>query len=326
MKQIILSYDYELFFGIRSGTVLKTLIEPTNLLLDTMDKYNQKGNFFVDWQTLKYLKEVNTERTISDYHLIENQLMDIVKRGHRIELHIHPHWVDAKYNGDGTWDYSDYHHYSLYSFTKEEVTQMFVEGAELLNSIARKVDPDYKVIAFRAGGWTVQPFDKLREGFLKTGITIESSVAIGAYRESPFFKYDFRKVHTTNVDNYRFEDDVTEEVKSGNFLEVPISSYQRGFINKVYDKLFRTFFKRYATPITDGTHKRYDLPPAQGTSIAMITMSTMCPFSIMRALRKSKNKLITLIDHPKDYSYSVKWCLWLFSKQYESITYQSLIN
>lgn len=87
------------------------------------------------------------------------------KRGHRIELHIHPHWVNAVYNGDGTWNYDDYSHYSLYSFTEDEVTSMFKEGTELLNKIAHKVDPNYKVIAFRAGGWTVQPFSKLKKDF-----------------------------------------------------------------------------------------------------------------------------------------------------------------
>ena len=41
-KKIILSFDYELFFGDKSGTVQKTLIEPTNALLDTMDKAGLK--------------------------------------------------------------------------------------------------------------------------------------------------------------------------------------------------------------------------------------------------------------------------------------------
>ena len=119
-KKIILSYDYELFFGDRSGTVVKSLIEPTNLLLNAMDSVGFKGNFFVDWQMLKYLKEANTERTLADYQLIVDQLKDMVCRGHRIELHIHPHWVDAKYNGDGTWDFFEFRHYSLNSFSEQE--------------------------------------------------------------------------------------------------------------------------------------------------------------------------------------------------------------
>ena len=136
-KKIILSYDYELFFGDRSGTVLRSLIEPTNLLLDAMDSVSFKGNFFVDWQMLKYLKEANTERTLADHQLIIDQLKDMVYRGHRIELHIHPHWVDAKYNGDGTWDFSEFRHYSLNSFSEKEIVDMFVEGTNLLTNIAR---------------------------------------------------------------------------------------------------------------------------------------------------------------------------------------------
>lgn len=66
-KKIILSFDYELFFGDKSGTVQKTLIEPTNALLDTMDKAGLKGTFFVDVMMLKYLKQVGAERTDSDY-------------------------------------------------------------------------------------------------------------------------------------------------------------------------------------------------------------------------------------------------------------------
>lgn len=151
-KRIILSYDYELFFGDRSGTVQKSLIEPTNQLLDAMDSVGFKGNFFIDWQMIKYLSMEDDNRCKQDYDAIVNQLKDIVHRGHRIELHIHPHWVDAKYNGDGTWNFNEFEHYSLNSFTKDEITEMFVGGTNLLESIAREVEPDYKIVAFRAGG------------------------------------------------------------------------------------------------------------------------------------------------------------------------------
>ena len=38
MKRAILSFDYELFFGDKSGTVQKTLIEPTNIMLNVLDE------------------------------------------------------------------------------------------------------------------------------------------------------------------------------------------------------------------------------------------------------------------------------------------------
>lgn len=67
---------------------------------------------------LKYLRKVDTERTNRDIQLIETQIKDIVRRGHRIELHLHPHWIDAQYNGDGTWNFQNYTHYALSSLGK----------------------------------------------------------------------------------------------------------------------------------------------------------------------------------------------------------------
>ena len=76
-KTIILTYDYELFFGDHSGTVSKTLIEPTNLLLEQFEKSNLKATFFVDYLMIKYLGLNTDERSRSDLHLIQEQLKDI---------------------------------------------------------------------------------------------------------------------------------------------------------------------------------------------------------------------------------------------------------
>lgn len=93
MRTIILSYDYEIFFGDKSGTIERSLIVPTNFLLDKMDELGIKGNFFIDYLMLKCLRKIDTERTARDIQLIETQIKDIVRRGHRIELHLHPHWL-----------------------------------------------------------------------------------------------------------------------------------------------------------------------------------------------------------------------------------------
>lgn len=322
-KKIILSYDYELFFGDRSGTVQKSLIDPTNQLLDAMDSAGFKGNFFIDWQMIKYLKEANTERTTSDYNKIVNQLKDMVRRGHRIELHIHPHWVDAKYNGDGTWDFSEFNHYSLNSFTEEEVTDMFIEGTNLLESIAREVFPDYKIIAFRAGGWAIQPFSKLKKGFLKAGIKIDSSVAKGSYGENKYSYYDFRKLEVNTDYQYRFSSDITKEDLKGVFIEVPISSYHRLFINKVSDKLFRIFFKS-SKIISDGTHERQDLNGHNKTGEARVTLSRISPISSIFSILLHRSPIVTVIDHPKDYTHSASYVIKFISRFYQTILYKDL--
>ncbi len=319
-KKIILSFDYELFFGDKSGTVMESLIKPTNLLLDAMDSVGSKGNFFIDWLMLKYLKAENTSRTDSDYQLIVDQLMDIVRRGHRIELHIHPHWVDAKYNGDGTWDFSEFRHYSLNSFSETDIVKMFVEGTNLLTNIARLVDPEYEIVAFRAGGWAVQPFEKLRKGFQSAGIKIDSSVARGAYGKNQYSFFDFRTICTNNNYAYRFDNDVTIEDIEGEFLEIPISTYRRTVINKIVDKLFR-ILSPSSKVITDGTHHRDDLQ-WQGKSLcSMVTLSKISPFSSIMSVLLQDTSLVTIIDHPKDYTQSASLSIKILSKLFSSVQY-----
>ena len=41
----------------------------------------------------------------SDYNLIVSNIHEILSEGHMIELHIHPHWLDACFNQEkNTWD------------------------------------------------------------------------------------------------------------------------------------------------------------------------------------------------------------------------------
>lgn len=327
-KKVILSFDYELFFGDRSGTVQKTLIEPTNQLLDAMDSVGFKGNFFVDWQMLKYLKAEGTERTDSDYALIENQLKDMIRRGHRIELHIHPHWVDAKYNGDGTWDYSEFRHYSLNTFTEDVIVDMFKEGAELLTSIARQVEPDYKLCAFRAGGWAVQPFNKIKKGLQAADIYIDSSVlpsvhVICDHSECNFFDAPIKKEGL-----YRFSDDVCKEDVNGEFIEIPISRTPAGFLRKVVGKLIKKSNYDFTSP-TDGTHVRAKDNPdkweVKGPG-ALCTFSYVVPLCVPLFRLEDSRDVLCFIDHPKDIHKNTCRSIKLLSYVAKTVQYKDYVN
>lgn len=325
-KKVILSYDYELFFGDRSGTVQKSLIEPTNQLLDAMESVGFKGNFFIDWQMLKYLSLEKDDRCKLDNAAIVSQLKDMVRRGHRIELHIHPHWVDAKYNGDGTWNFDEFRHYSLNSFTKDEITEMFVEGTNLLESIAREIEPNYKIIAFRAGGWAVQPFDILAEGFIKAGIKIDSSVMPGLHSELENSYFDFRNAPLSQLGYYHFDMDVVTEKKTGQFLEVPISSTKHKMVNRFINFFYRILGDTYEC-YTDGSHFRRQEGGHSSYTNSMIpyTISSIKPFNQLFYIARSKQELVCYIDHPKDYSNYTINGIHAISKLTESITYKDLI-
>lgn len=300
MKHIILSFDYELFFGDTSGTVEKTLIIPTNLLLDKMRENGQKANFFVDVLMLKYLMRNEDERSKEDFRLVKNQLLRIVREGHRIEMHIHPHWIDAKYNGDGTWNFENFKHYSLNSFPASDVIELFKEGKNVLETIIREVDTNYSVLAFRAGGWAVQPFNHIKEGFKQAGLLVDSSLSKGQKCRNLYSYYDFTNMPSKQI--YRFEDDIGVEKVDGQFLEIPITSYRRTFVLKIFDKLMWRFSSKMKK-IADGTNCRSSEPFKTNYKFYNRCMlTTRAPYMsvILQCMFISKS-LLVFIDHPKDF-------------------------
>ena len=56
-KNLLITFDYELFLGRRSGRPLDCMLEPTKLLLDKLKLYGAKAVFFVDCTYLCRLKE-----------------------------------------------------------------------------------------------------------------------------------------------------------------------------------------------------------------------------------------------------------------------------
>lgn len=330
MKKIIISYDYELFFGDKSGTITKSLIEPTKLILDYMDLIGAKGNFFIDYLMFERLESQDDERSNSDLMQIREQVKDIVRRGHRIELHLHPHWIDAKYNGDGTWDFSSFEHYSLYSLDNLQCARMFKAGTEYLNKIAREVDPDYSICAFRAGGWTIQPFVLIKDFFKGNGIRVDSSVMYGAFQEHKFSKYDFRGA--PNKAYYCFSDDVCVESENGEFWEIPISTYKLNFFNLLLQGLSNRL--HLTRRLTDGTHSRAEEAKTVKPGIKerfrigyqSFSFSQVNPLNIVFSSYKNKSELFCYIDHPKDYSKLTLINIKMACKFGSTITYKEFID
>lgn len=304
-KKVIISFDYELFFGDEPGTVQKSVLEPTSMLMDAMEYAGAKATFFVDYLMLKYMMAENNE-TRAEAQLIINQLKEMVRRGHRIELHLHPHWVDAKYV-NGKWDFSDFSHYCLNSFPKEEITKMFVEGTQFLENIAREVQPEYKIIAFRAGGWAILPFALMKEGFEKAGIKVDSSVMQGCKIYANDMELDFTNAPKESM--YRFEDDVLRVNSNGQFVEAQICSFRFSVLSSLLAIHYAKNHPEQFKPLTDGTHKRKNekhLPQPHLNKWQIMHRSQafglggLPSFLLNYEIRRSDASHLVIISHPKD--------------------------
>ena len=328
-KRVIISFDYELFFGDEPGTVQKSLLEPTSMLMDALEYAGAKATFFVDYLMLKYMLQEN-DTTKKEAALIIEQLKEMVCRGHRIELHLHPHWVDAKYI-DGKWDFSDFSHYCLSSFSKEEITQMFVEGTDFLEQIAREVDPSYKIIAFRAGGWAILPFELMKEGFEKAGIKVDSSVMQGCKIYANDMELDFTNAPKESI--YRFSDDVLSTDDKGQFIEAQICSFRNTIISSLlivyYVKKHNDLYRH----LTDGSHARKNskpVPQPQMTRWQLMhrrqgfSLGGMPSFVLNYMINHNRAPYTVIISHPKDIMPITSTNIKAMKGKFTFCTYQDL--
>jgi hypothetical protein len=207
--KIFLTLDYELFLGSHTGSVEKCLIEPMAKLCSTADKYGVKFTIFVDATYLLALKNhLDCPALQIDYRQIKAHLLHLKSSGHSLQLHIHPHWLHA--------------HYRLSQLSKEEATHVITQSKQLLEEIIQQ-----NIHAFRAGGFSIQPFEPYSKLFKDLELKIDSSVLPGCYYNSNNQQYDYRS--SPAKDKYSFSKDVCEEDACGEFVEYPITTHSISF-------------------------------------------------------------------------------------------------
>ena len=302
MKNIILTLDYELFFGEKSGSVEKCMLEPIDLLIELFYKHNCKMTIF--WDVLHYIraKELNIDHEVKK---IEKSIKKLIEFGHDVQLHIHSHWIDAKYL-NGQWIFPTYEHYRLQSLNENEIFNIVAISKKTIESLTKR-----KVYAFRAGGWQIEPFKKLKEAWLKNGIFVDSSVASGKKYDGKIVKFDFRDYPKEKV--YRFSDTPKIKDEDGKFTEYQIEtikvpnyiifySYLRKIIfktnfsalgdSKGADSGNGNKFNRYLLPLKRALMGAYDMLSLEFTSeIVFEYMINQC----------SENAV--MIGHPKSIGY-----------------------
>lgn len=303
---IYITLDYEIYFGENHGTVEKCILYPTSELIRISEKHNVKFVFFVDSGFILKLQEYKQKfpQLEKDYEAITSQVKYLSETGHDIQLHIHPHWEDSYFNGE-KW-IINVKRYKLSSFSEEEISDIFKRYKKVLTDLTNK-----KIVAFRAGGWCIQPFDKLKKAFVENEITLDSSVFRNGRFSSEEYAYDFS--NSPDKDIYKFEDDVVIENTNGQFTELPISSIKNSPL--FFWKLFLLGRKNpyLHKPLGDGRAM-----PAPGYRKKLLTRFTYNPVSVdgynANLLQKALNKLsskkfehMVIIGHPKALSrYSIQ--------------------
>jgi len=91
-----------------------------------------------------------------------------------------------------------------------------------MEDLIRRVDPNYQVTTFRAGGYLIEPFNKIKDAFDENDIRIDSSVCPDIFNDYGIFSFDF--CFYPNKLKYNFEYTPKDIAQEGCFVEVPITT------------------------------------------------------------------------------------------------------
>ncbi len=252
-KQLLITFDYELFLGPKSGQANACLLEPTNSLLNILRPHGVKAIFFVDTTYLytleKYSKQY--ENCKRDLQLVSDQILNIIREGHYVFPHLHPHWLDAQYLPDEhEFVLKDVKRYRFHNIDQQDRDLLFRESLRILSSIIHPVFPEYKINGYRAGGWSIQPFEDIKPYFIANGIEYDFSVMRGAYQFSNAQYFDFSDAPNKPV--YAFGDDITKEDTKGEFIQISSSVIKLKPYVKMADRIVRKVLFKFVKDHTYG--------------------------------------------------------------------------
>jgi hypothetical protein len=243
-KSIILTIDYEIHFGSSTGTVKDCMIDPTDSLIKLCEKNNCKMTVF--WDILHYYRLLQLENynieLRDDRELIEKQIQELVRKGHDIQLHIHPHWIDAEYV-NSKWLFS-YDRFSLSELIEcgdindiNSIAGCISISKKLVEKVVKNINPNSEVNTIRAGGYLIEPFNFISKDLKNNNIFIDSSICPNRKVSKGKFSYDFNG-YPQHL-SYRFEDSPSKLVNDGAFIEIPIKSIHIKWHKDLYFKFLK---------------------------------------------------------------------------------------
>jgi hypothetical protein len=314
-KNVILTFDYEVFLGQQTGTIDNCVLKPTKQLLKILKQNNAKAIFFVDASWLLFLKE----NFPADLKLVAEQLIDIIKTGSTVELHLHPQWIDAYRIGDKI-GFNSFENYSLYSLSQKDVLNLFGKSIELLESITSQ-----KVRCFRAGGFCIEPFTHIKSAFETFEIKYDFSVIPGMLLTGGnVYDYDFSDA--PDLPNYHFQNNVKIPDSDGMFVEIPLSTYQNNPIYRLATKLLLRLTKDRIFGDGRGIQEKSSpfwssLPRRLCFSKTLLTLdyTSNSFFKFLIQYHFKKSNLLVIISHPKSLSRQALLNLSYIIRKYNTL-------
>jgi hypothetical protein len=190
--RLLLTFDHELPLGSLRSSYQNALFDPTERLFESAKRFDVPLTLFTDVLCALRYKEWDRPGFYEPY---KNQLQNAIALGHDVQLHLHPHWLTSKYVNGVFIPSSDYSLSDFENNQKNNIGDIVSNGTRFLEEVCREANNNYKVLAFRAGGYNIEPGSKeIFAQLAKNDIRYDSSVVLKYYFVSSLSLVDFRKV------------------------------------------------------------------------------------------------------------------------------------
>lgn len=219
---LILSSDYELF-GDGGGDVSREQILPTKHLLEILSSYGAKLTIMFEYGQYIAYKNYGKEnnKLIDDNKKITDQLIDLIKDGHDVQLHYHAQWHNAQYDKVNDSFAVDLNHVDITSLQYNEIVAILRDGKQFLEDLLRPYMNNYECIGFRAGSWAVKDEQKLLSALKESGFNIDSSVVPNTKFESEQVSFEYKdcphQYKYWYVNKY-----LSKKASTDGFIEIPV--------------------------------------------------------------------------------------------------------
>src|SRR3989442_7337311 len=217
--------------------------EPMRKLVKIFNKYGIRGSFNVEvMQQLAYrkLQERFPELKVAADEW-EEVVLESFRQGHDIQLHIHPQWLGAQYEGDRNWKVDG--DWSILNYPNLQIRAMLLSGKQYLETLLRKIDPAYACVSFRAGSWCAAPSDSLMPILSELGFVFDMSIVAGIRNDTPQVKLDYTQCQEPFVPYYP---DMSDARRVSRSVEPIVCIPTNSFSGARFALLCRDFGKAYS--------------------------------------------------------------------------------
>lgn len=231
MLKLLLTADYEIF-GDGGGCVQKCLIQPSERLMKICESVGARITFFVDVCEYWAFRSCEDAGILPEGYCpgtwIETQIKDALKRGHDIQLHIHPQWIEHKYVSPVKWEVNlNYWRLPFVSGgygdrnNPTSLLGLFTMGRKTLEDLLKPICHSYTCRAFRAGAWCIQPEFEVLRAMNEAGLWYDTTVAPMLKTNNGLTYFDFSNA-PLHLPYWKIKDRIDVANDNGNIIEVPI--------------------------------------------------------------------------------------------------------